>query len=139
MTLVRYNPLNDFVPGTFGDFIENALRTSNGNHGFRPAVDIFRDEKAIEIQVFAPGMKKDDFIINLDNNRLEISGERKLDDRLKEKLQKMESAYGEFKRVFNLSDEIDQEKISAKYNDGILTVGLPLIAQKEKKSVIKVK
>lgn len=140
MTLVRYNPLNDFTPGTFGDFIETALKASNGDKIiFRPAVDIFRDEKMVEIQVVAPGMKKEDFKIALEKNRLEISGERKIDDSIKSKLQKRESGYGKFQRVFTLSDDVNQEKINASYADGILTIQLPLVEQKENKSVIKVK
>lgn len=139
MTLVRYNPLNDFVPGTFGDLIESVLRDkTNGNVNFKPAVDIFKGEKEIELQLFVPGMKKEDFNISLENNVLEISGERALKDELKEKLQKQESNYGKFRRAFTLSEDINQEKIRANYADGILTITLPLAEKKETKSVIKV-
>ncbi|MBL6447029.1 Hsp20/alpha crystallin family protein [Fulvivirga sp. 29W222] len=139
MTLVRYNPLNDFVPGTFGDLIESVLREkTNSNINFKPAVDIFKGEKEIELQLFVPGMKKEDFEINLENNVLEISGERILKDEMKEKLQKQESSYGKFRRAFNLSEEINQEKVSANYADGILTIKLPLIEKKDSKSTIKV-
>ncbi|MEX2336755.1 MAG: Hsp20/alpha crystallin family protein [Fulvivirga sp.] len=139
MTLVRYNPLHDFASGPFGDFIESAVRTSNGDDvDFRPAVDIFRDEKQIEIQLIVPGIKKEDFQISLEKNRLEISGERKLDDSTKTKLQKRESGYGKFQRVFTLSDDVNQERINASYADGILAIQLPLVEQKAR-SVIKVK
>ena len=139
MTLVRYNPLHDFASETFGGFLESALRASNGDDmAFRPVVDIFKDEKQIEIQLIAPGMKKEDFKISLEKNRLEISGERKLDDSTKSKLQKRESEYGKFQRVFTLSDDVNQEKINASYTDGILAIQLPLVEQKAK-SVIKVK
>lgn len=139
MTLVRYNPLNDFVPGTFGDLIESVLREkTNGNINFKPAVDIFKGEKEIELQLFVPGMKKEDFKINLDKNVLEVSGERVLKNELKEKLQKQESSYGKFRRAFTLSEDINQEKISANYADGILSIKLPMNEKKETKSVIKV-
>lgn len=140
MTLVRYNPLNDFVPGTFGDLIESVLRDSPKNNiDFNPAVDIFRNEKTIDLHLYAPGMKKEDFQIDLNNNKLEVSGERALNDETRATLQKQESSYGKFRRAFALSEEIDQEKINASYTDGILKIQLPLVEKKETKNIIKVK
>lgn len=140
MTLVRYNPLNDFVPGTFGDLIESVLRDAPKKEvDFTPAVDIFKEKDHIEIHVVAPGMSKGDFNINLDNGRLEISGERKLSDELKPKFQRRESLFGKFSRAFKLTDEVNQEKISASYTDGILKINLPLVEKKETKNIIEVK
>lgn len=140
MTLVRYNPLNDFVPGTFGDLIESVLKDNvKRDVDYTPAVDILKEADHIEIQLVAPGMSKEAFRINLDNNRLEISGERTLSDEVRAKLQKRESQYGKFSRAFKLTEEVNQEKITATYTDGILKIKLPLIEKKESKSTIEVK
>ena len=140
MTLVRYNPLNDFVPSTFGDLIESVLRDNTKfNSAYKPVVDIFKSENEFEMHVYAPGLTKEDFNISLDKNILEISGERILSDELKAKLTKQESGYGKFRRSFTLSDNIDAANISANYADGILKVVLPLAEKKETKSIIKVK
>lgn len=141
MTLVRYNPLNDFVPGTFGDFIESVLRDTPARKDvdFTPAVDIVKDKDYIELQLIAPGMNKGDFKIDLDQNLLTISGERVLSDEVKTRFQKRESNYGKFSRSFKLTEDINQEKITASYTDGILKVKLPLVEKKETKSIIEVK
>lgn len=135
MKLVKYNPLNDYVPSTFGGLIENML--SNTDHqSFYPAVDALKNEDSIELQVVAPGMNKEDFELNIDNNKLTISGERKFNEDLK--YTKRESEFGSFKRSFNLGDTINAEKISAEYVNGILKVALPLDKKKIEKKVIKV-
>ncbi|MEP2771375.1 MAG: Hsp20/alpha crystallin family protein [Fulvivirga sp.] len=136
MTLVRYNPLADFVPSTFGDMLENALKNESATH-FTPSVDVTKDEKQIELHMVAPGMSKEDFTIDLNENQLTISGERKLNE--KADFIKRESAYGKFSRTFTLGDNINTDDINASYNDGILKMTLPLKEVKVNKATIKVK
>lgn len=139
MTLIKYNPLNNFIPSTFGDLIENVLNESpNYNAGFRPLVDIIKTDSQMEIELTAPGLTKEDFKIDLDNNRLVISGERKLDEERKSSYTKLESNFGAFSRSFKLSDDIEQEKITASYEAGILKIVLPISEKKVNKKVIKV-
>ena len=135
MTLVRYNPLSNFVPSTFGDLIENAIR-ENENYSFSPAVDIINNENSIDLLVSLPGIKKEDIVIDLDNDTLTIKGERKLNEEAE--ILKRETKYGKFERVFNLNEEIDSTKINAAYTDGILKVTLAKAEQKAK-TTIKVK
>ena len=139
MTLVRYNPLNDFVPATFASLVEGALNNGAKSYAYVPKVDVFKNEKQFELHFFVPGVKKDDFTIDLENNRLTVSGERKLSKTLEEQLQKSESNYGAFKRSFKLSEDIDQGKIKANYEDGILKIELPLLKKAETKKVISIK
>lgn len=136
MTLVRYNPLADFVPSTFGDMLENALRNEDVSH-FTPSVDVTKDEQKIELHMVAPGMNKADFTIDLNENQLTISGERKVNE--KTEFIKRESAYGKFSRTFTLGENINTDEINAAYNDGILSVTLPLKEVKVNKATIKVK
>lgn len=138
MTLIRYNPLADFVPSTFGDFVENRLNDRR-KHQFEPAVDIFKNEAGIEIQLIVPGLNKEDFIINLEDNRLEISGERNIELDDKTEVVKRESRYGHFSRVFNLNNDIKKDEIKASYENGILKLSLPFIEKKVTKATIKVK
>lgn len=139
MTLVRYNPLNDFVPATFASLVEGSLNNGQKPYAFVPKVDVFKNDKQFDLHFFVPGVKKGDFTIDLEENRLTISGSRKLNKELEKQLQKSESNYGEFKRSFKLSDNIDQGKIKANYEDGILKIELPLLKKAETKKVISVK
>ena len=136
MKLVRYNPLNDFVPSTFGDLLENVLQSPN-NNGFYPAVDIIKGEKEFTLLLEAPGMEKSDFTIDLEEKSLTISGERKRPEAAN--YTQLESNHGHFKRTFKLNDIIDKEKISAAYNNGILKLTLPVSEDKKVKNVITVK
>ncbi len=136
MKLVRYNPLNDFVPSTFGDLLENVLQSPN-NNDFYPAVDIIKGEKEFTLLLEAPGMEKGDFSIELEEKSLTISGKRKRPEGVN--YTQLESNYGHFKRTFKLNDIIDREKINAAYNNGILKLTLPVSEDKKVKNVITVK
>ncbi|MCA6074127.1 Hsp20/alpha crystallin family protein [Fulvivirga sedimenti] len=140
MALVRYNPLNDFIPATFGNLVENFINDRVSDEPvFMPAVDIVREDNQILLHVYAPGMKKDQFTIDLNEHQLIIAGERTLDDEARKKFTKIESRYGKFRRVFKLNEDINEEKITAEYQDGILKIVLPFEKKKETKKVIQIK
>ena len=94
-----------------------------------PAVNVKENDEEYEIEVAAPGMKKNDFKINLDNNQLTISSEIKKEDSTKEidQYTRREFSYQSFQRSFTLPNNVvvDGDKIAAKYTDGILTIKLP--------------
>ena len=78
------------------------------------------------VEMAVPGLKKSDFNINLDNDVLTISAEleeNKEDNN--EKYTRREFGYASFKRTFNLPETVDDSKINATYNEGILTLHLP--------------
>ena len=140
MAITRYNPLNDFIPSTFGSLVENMLNDQVSTEKvFMPAVDIMREDDKLTLFVSAPGMSKDNFNIDLKQHQLIISGERTLEEETAKKFVKRESRFGKFQRVFKLNDEINQDKIAAEYKDGILKVELPLKEKKETSKVIKIK
>ncbi len=92
-----------------------------------PAVNVKENTDKFEIEVAAPGMKKEDFKIKLEHNTLTINSERK-DEReeKKENYSRKEFSYQSFQRSFTLPEgHIQSDKISAKYNDGILIIELP--------------
>jgi len=86
-----------------------------------PAVNIAETETEFHIELAAPGLKKDDFKINLDKNVLSVSTEKKAEN-IEEgkKFSKREYNYTSFTRSFTLPETVDHSKIDAEYADGIL-------------------
>jgi HSP20 family protein len=93
-----------------------------------PAVNIIDNESDFTLEVAAPGLQKEDFNIEVKNDKLTISTEVKAQGNTKKYVRK-EFGYGNFKRTFTLSNKVDTDNISARYTDGILYVVLPKIAQ----------
>jgi len=145
MSLIRYNStLNDFVPTSFSNLIDRFLsdsvaRSGGSTYSFVPKVDIYETDKAFELQVVVPGVSKEDFKLDLNENYLTISGERKFSRETKENhFHSVETQFGSFSRSFALPDNVDANKISAKYVNGILEVTLPKDEKKTLKTSIKV-
>jgi len=145
MSLIRYSTsLNDFTPTSFSNLIDrffndSLARSGGSSYSFVPRVDVLEDEKAFEIHVAVPGMNKEDFKIDLNDNFLTISGERKFTREKKENnYHSVETQYGTFSRSFTLSENVDANKISAKYVNGILEVNIPKDEKKVLKTTIKV-
>ncbi len=113
--------------------------TSKDNQGdWIPAVDVYETKDSIEIEVEAPGMKEDDLKVNLENNTLYISGERKFEKKEeKQNYFRMERGYGSFSRSFLLPENVDKDSIKAKYKDGVLKLSLPK-KQESKPKAIKI-
>ncbi|MCB0489177.1 MAG: Hsp20/alpha crystallin family protein [Cyclobacteriaceae bacterium] len=141
MSIIRYNPA-DFVPTTFSSIIDKFFNESmqkSGMNTFVPKVDISENDKAFELQVEVPGMNKEDFKIEVNDNYLTISGERKLSSEKREKnFHSIETSYGTFTRSFTLPENVNADKINAKYNNGILELTVPKDEKKVLKSTIKV-
>lgn len=112
------------------DLFETGLGTgflTNFNTGMTlPAVNIKENKDEFFLEIAVPGMKKSDFNIDVDNKILSISSERSeehVDE--EENYTRREFGYSSFKRTFTLPDTIESNHISAKYNEGILSVHLP--------------
>lgn len=143
MKLVRYNPGLISRPAIFGDLIDRYFNDSvgvNGGSQFTPQVDVVESKANYEIQLAIPGMEKNDFHVDVNDDTLTISGERKFENESKEKnYHSLETYFGSFKRAFYIPKDVDQNKIDATYKNGILNVILPKDAKAELKSTIKVK
>ncbi|MEP2671294.1 MAG: Hsp20/alpha crystallin family protein [Cyclobacteriaceae bacterium] len=141
MSIIRYNP-SDYTPASFSSLVDkffNDSLTRSGQNSFVPKVDVIENEKAFELHVEVPGMKKEDFNIEVNDNYLTISGERKFSTEKKEKdFHSIETRYGSFSRSFTLPDTVNSDKINAKYNNGILELTLPKDEKKLLKATIKV-
>jgi HSP20 family protein len=104
-----------------------------------PLVDITEDEKEYVVKAEIPEMKKEDIKLNVHDDVLTITGERKYEKEEKgKKYHRVERAYGSFMRSFTLPDDADGSKISAEYKDGVLKVHLPK-SEKAKPKAIEVK
>src|SRR5690349_8668957 len=144
MSLVRYRTSNDFVPTSFSNlidrfFTESVARSGGSSYSFVPKVDILENEKGYEVNLAVPGLSKEDFKIDLNDNFLTISGERKFTKEKKENnFHSIETQYGNFKRSFSLPENVDASKISAQYANGILEITVPKDEKKVLKASIKV-
>ena len=144
MSLVRYSTANDFAPTSFSNLIDrffsdSLARTGGSSYSFVPKVDILENEKGYEVNLAVPGLSKDDFKIDLNDNFLTVSGERKFSKEKKENnLHVVETQYGNFGRSFSLPENVDASKIQAAYNNGILEIFLPKDEKKTLKTTIKV-
>jgi HSP20 family protein len=146
MSLIKYNSVvNDFVPTTFSNLIdrffnESVARSGGSAYNFIPKVDVIENEKAFEIHVAVPGMNKEDFSIEINDNYLTVSGERKYSKEKKENnFRSIETQYGSFSRSFALPETVASNKIEAEYKNGILELTLPKDEKKTLKTSIQVK
>jgi HSP20 family protein len=103
------------------------LRGPNGYVAeFEPAVDITERDDALVLTAELPGLSRDDITVELENNVLTIRGEKK-EERTEEGEERYvyERRYGSFSRSFTLPRSVDPDRISARYDRGVLTVTMP--------------
>ena len=92
----------------------------------RPSANIIDNEKDFNIELAVPGMNKEDFKINVENDVLVISVERKeVEEKEEKNYSRREYRYDGFSRSFSLPEIINQEKIKADYKNGVLNIMLP--------------
>lgn len=129
MTLLTRPSLLPSTSTFFNDFFDDMRFPSlNLGNGFKnvPSANIIETDKAFNIELAAPGMKKNDFEITVDNGQLTISSEKEEEKEEKdENYTRHEFSYNSFSRSFLLPDWVDADKIKAKYEEGILTLAIP--------------
>lgn len=129
-----FRELQREIDRIFDDFFRVGPREVSGR--FIPDVDIYETENSLVIEMEAPGLKKEDIKITVEDGILVISGEKKIErDEKKKNYMVVERCFGKFERAFNLPDYVDSEKIKAKYEDGILTITIPKKEEKKKKTI----
>lgn len=131
MTHVKFNQrpaerkmnalFEDFFNQFPGKFLHDGVPSA-----FSVPVNIRETEKSYLLEVIAPGLEKTDFKVNVDQNILTISGEKKTETpSAQERLVRREFTAKTFKRSFTLDESINSESIFAKYENGVLFVELP--------------
>lgn len=134
--LVRRNPSQYADP--WRDFFDIDLwgnRPANKASSF-PAVNICEDDKNFMVDVVAPGFKKEDFKINMQDEILTISAESKQESKegSGKEYSRREYSYSSFTRSFQLPENAKAESIGARYEDGVLKINIPKTEHKPKAS-----
>lgn len=133
----RVDPLEDFFRGFFVrpvDFGGGSV-ANMGVDAPQMRVDVKENADGYEVHAELPGMKKEDIHVHIDGPVVSISAERKQEKEVKEgeKVLRTERYFGKVSRSFQLGQEIDEAKASAKFNDGVLELALPKKAEAQAK------
>lgn len=119
-----FGPLDSFFSDSFPSFRllpETQMEVGN------IAVDIKENDESYTVKADFPGVKKDDINVSVDNNVLTISAEHKdeAEEKDKGKVIRQERRYGKYSRSFNLGKNINESKIKAEFDNGVLTLNIP--------------
>ena len=126
--LMRTNNLPSLIENFFGRDMNDFFNTNTPALHNVPAVNVIENENGFRIEVAAPGLKKEDFKLNLNHNNLTISAyqETKNEEQDKnEKFTRREFSYSSFQRTFTLPTSVNADAIQASYTDGVLKIELP--------------
>ena len=116
--------LNDALGGLDWQYRDSVSAT------WVPPVDIFEEKDAIRITAEVPGVQPQDVKISLEGNVLTVHGQKQqVAEERTERVHRYERTYGEFERTFNLPASVDANKITASYENGVLTITLPKAEQ----------
>jgi HSP20 family protein len=134
MNIIKWNPTNDMLSlrnrmdHVFGDFFHPFFREDRELSvwdGY-PAVDVYESDNNIVIKAELPGLDKDNIHIDVKDRVLTLKGERSSENEIKkDNYYRRERRLGKFERCFTLPGDVDAEKISADYKDGVLKIEIP--------------
>ena len=144
MAIVRWDPFRELT-ALQGEVNRLFSRVSGGDVAERqswiPSVDVVETKDAITLKADLAGMDPNDINLEMEDNVLAISGERRFQEEVEEdKYYRIERRYGSFSRSIALPQDVDPEKIEAEYENGVLTVSVPKVeAVKPKRISVGVK
>ncbi|MBR1400394.1 MAG: Hsp20/alpha crystallin family protein [Prevotella sp.] len=124
---------NSWLPTVFNDLFDaDFMPKANAT---APAINVKETDKEYIVELAAPGMKKEDFDVNINHEgnlviKMENKHESKEEDK-KARYLRREFSYTKFEQTLILPDDVDKEKIGAKVSDGVLTVALPKMVKEE--------
>ncbi|EPT33789.1 Hsp20/alpha crystallin family protein [Bacteroidetes bacterium oral taxon 272 str. F0290] len=135
----RFN--ENWLPTFFDDFFDNEWMVRS--KAAAPAMNVMENENDYKVEIAAPGMKKEDVNIHLDQDHnlvvsMEKKTENKEDDKKHSRYLRCEFSYSKFQQTLVLPDNVDKEKIHAAVNDGVLTIELPKLKPEDKIKTVKV-
>ena len=122
--MTKYNPINNWVE----NFLNNDFSNFLGSDSIvsMPKVNVRETEQGFNLELAAPGLEKEDFNIEVDDNTLKISvSKESKEEETTDKFTRKEYNYHSFKRAFSLPANIDPGKIAASYKNGILNLEIP--------------
>jgi HSP20 family protein len=134
MALVRWEPVRELnslqseMNRLFNTFFDTPTTGGNGDGARRwiPSMDVVETESHYVLRADLPGLGEEDVSIELDDNVLTVSGERKAEhEEKKEGYHRVERSFGTFRRSLTLPDGVDAEAIAATFDKGVLEVKIP--------------
>jgi HSP20 family protein len=143
MAITRWDPFRDVL--TLQNRLNSLFQDYNRGQSeadmvstaaFVPPVDIYEDEHKIVLKLEVPGLKQEDFDIQLENNTLTVRGERKFEKEEKEEnFHRIERRYGSFFRSFTVPITVNHEGVKAGYDAGVLRIELEKKAEAKPKQI----
>jgi HSP20 family protein len=135
MTTRRWDPLRDLLDlqEKMNRLFEDSLSATRADptvppSAWTPAADVYETADAFVVLMDLPGMSPDDVEIHVDGERLVVRGERRPSDKTRpESFHRVERSYGAFTRAFQLGSEVDPDKVTANFRDGLLRLELPRV------------
>ena len=144
MALIRWDPfrevtsLQERMNRLFSDFrLRSPFAEEEITQGtWVPPVDIYETNDSIVLEAELPGITKDSISLEVKDNTLTLKGEKKFEKDVKEEnYHRVERSYGSFQRVFTLPSTVQQDKVKAKFRDGILEITLPKVEEAKPKQI----
>ena len=126
---------NSWIPSVFGDLFDTDFVPKSNYTA--PAINVKESDKAYTVELAAPGMKKEDFNVHInDEGNLIIKMEQKQEHKDEDKNMRYlrrEFSYSKFEQTLILPDDVKKEDIKARVENGVLTVELPKIVEEKVK------
>lgn len=127
---------NLWMPEEFNDFFDTDFMPRVS--ATAPAINVKESEKDYTVELAAPGLTKDDFNVNIDNDgnlhiKIEDKSNKKDEDKKSHYLRR-EFSYSKYEQTLLLPDDVEKDKIAASVNHGVLTVELPKLVKAEEKT-----
>ncbi len=144
MALIRWDPfremssLQERMNRLFSEFRGRPLwgEEEITQGAWAPPVDIYETPESLVLKAELPGLGREDISIEVKDSTLTLKGEKKIEkDVSEENYRRMERAYGSFQRAFTLPSNIQQDKVKAKFKDGILEITLPKVEEAKPKQI----
>lgn len=126
--VVRWDPYRDITTlrDEMNRLFARSVGDTSGVSAWTPAMDVFDHQDAILVTVELPGLAAGDIDIEVDDNVLTLSGERRFDDQVEEgRYYRLERAYGRFQRSLTLPQGVKTDQITADFDNGVLHVRVP--------------
>jgi HSP20 family protein len=144
MTLLRKKQNGDLMPSLTSDFFGNRFFDTDllsfekdfFDGGIKvPLANVAETSKEFKVELSAPGFKKEDFKVEIEDDALVISAEREEENEDEKKdYKRREFSYSSFSRSFQLPENISEDKINAKYDNGMLRIVIPKKEESSPKS-----
>jgi len=138
MALVRWDPFRELtaLQTEFNRLFSRMAGDVAERQSWTPSIDVIETDDSIKLKAELAGMDPADINIEVQDNVLTVSGERRFEEEVKEdKYYRIERRYGAFSRSIALPQTVDEEKIEAKYENGILEITIPKVETAKPKKI----